>query len=64
VNENQRVENATAARDAAEAAGHPHPRGSRAGDLEAALMRYLAAEQYHEKAEETRADEQARKSER
>lgn len=64
MNENQRVENATAASEAAEAAGHPHPRGSRAGDLEAALMRYLAAEQYHEKAEEARADEQARKSER
>jgi hypothetical protein len=64
VNENQRVENATAASEAVEAAGHPRPRGSRAGDLEAALMRYLAAEQYHEKAEEARADEQARKSER
>lgn len=50
----QRNESAAAAREAAEAAGHPHARGSRAGDIEAGLMRYLAAEQYHEKVEETR----------
>jgi hypothetical protein len=67
VNDTQRIENAAAAREAAEAAGRPHARGSRAGDIEAGLMRYLAAEQYHEKVEETRAekgeDEKTGKSE-
>jgi hypothetical protein len=50
------MENAAAAKEAADAAGRPHARGSRAGDIEAGLMRYLAAEQYHEKVEETRAE--------
>lgn len=54
MNDFKRTENAAAAREAAEAAGHPHTRGSRAGDIEAGLMRYLAAEQYHEKVEETK----------
>ena len=48
------MENAAAAREAADAAGRPHARGSRADDIEAGLMRYLAAEQYHEKVEESR----------
>lgn len=48
------MENAAAAKEAADAAGRPHARGSRAADIDAGLMRYLAAEQYHEKAEETR----------
>lgn len=51
------MENAAAAKEAADAAGRPHARGSRAGDIEAGLMRYLAAEAYHEKVEETRAEE-------
>ena len=54
MNESRNIENAAAASEAAEAAGRPHPRGSRAGDVESALMRYLAAEQYHEKTEEAR----------
>jgi len=54
VNDFQKTENAAAARDAADAAGHPHPRGSRAGDIEAGMMRYLAAEAYHEKVAESR----------
>ena len=48
----QRIENAAAAQEAATAAGRPHARGSRAGDIEGGLMRYLAAEAYHEKAAE------------
>jgi len=52
MNDAQRIESARAAAEAAEAAGHPHARGSRAGDIEAGLMRYLAAEAYHEKAAE------------
>ena len=50
--DNQRIENAAAAREATDAAGHPHARGSRAADIEGGLMRYLAAEAYHEKAVE------------
>ena len=50
----ERIENAAAALEAAESAGRPHPRGARAGDIEAGLMRYLAAEAYHEKVEEDR----------
>lgn len=50
------MESAAAAKEAADAAGRPHARGARAGDIEAGLMRYLAAEAYHEKAEETRAE--------
>jgi len=53
----QRTETARAAAEAAETAGHPHARG-RAGDIEAGLMRYLAAEAYHEKAAETREADQ------
>lgn len=49
-----KIENAAAGKEAAEAAGRPHARSSRTGDIEAGLMRYLAAEQYHEKVEETR----------
>ena len=49
MNDVQRTENAAAA---AEAAGRPHARGSRAGDIEGGLMRYLAAEAYHEKVAE------------
>ncbi|HEX2893614.1 MAG TPA: hypothetical protein VHO29_06380 [Marmoricola sp.] len=48
----QRIENAATAKEATEAAGHPHARGSRAGDIEGGLMRYLAAEAYHEKVQE------------
>ena len=58
MNDYQKLENAAAAAEAAEAAGHPHPRGSRAGDIEAGLMRYLAAEAYHEKVEEQRAPDE------
>jgi hypothetical protein len=54
VNDVERIEKARAAADAAETAGHPHARGSRAGDIEAGLMRYLAAEAYHEKVAEER----------
>jgi hypothetical protein len=54
VNDYQKTENAAAAREAADAAGRPHARGSCAGDIESGLMRYLAAEAYHEKVEETR----------
>lgn len=50
--DNQRIENAAAAKEATEAAGHPHARGSRAADIEGGLMRYLAAEAYHEKVAE------------
>ena len=58
MNDNRRIENASAAREARDAAGRPHPRGARSGEIDAALMRYLAAEQYHEKVAETReADE-------
>jgi hypothetical protein len=53
VSDKQRIENAAAAREAAEAAGHPHARGSRAGDIEGGLMRYLAAEAYREKVAES-----------
>ena len=53
MNDVQRIETARAAAEAAETAGHPHARGSRAGDIDAGLMRYLAAEAYHEKAAET-----------
>ena len=56
------MENAAAAKEAADAAGRPHARGSRAGDIEAGLMRYLAAEAYHEKAEETRAQKPEKKA--
>ena len=58
MNDIQRTETARAAAEAAETAGHPHARGSRAGDIEAGLMRYLAAEAYHEKAAETREADQ------
>jgi len=54
VNDVQRIENAAAASEAREAVSRPHPGGSRAADIEAGLMRYLAAEQYHETVETTR----------
>lgn len=54
MNDYQSSENAATTRDAIESAGHPQTRGSRAGDIEAGLMRYLAAERYHEKVEEIR----------
>jgi hypothetical protein len=57
VTDYKRMENAAAAKEAADAVGRPHARGSRAGDIEAGLMRYLAAEQYHEKVEESRSEE-------
>ena len=50
----QRIEKEAAGREARAAVGS-YPRGSRAGDIDAALMRYLAAEEYHEKVEETQA---------
>jgi hypothetical protein len=53
VTDNQRIESAAAAKEATEAAGHPHARGSRAADIEGGLMRYLAAEAYHEKSAES-----------
>jgi hypothetical protein len=56
VNDFKGTENAATAKEARDAAGRAHPRGARAGDIEAAMMRYLAAEQYHEKVEETRED--------
>ena len=56
--DHKRMESAAAAKEAADAAGRPHARGARAGDIEAGLMRYLAAEQYHEKVEESRAEEE------
>ena len=54
MNDVQRIENAAAASEARDAVGRPRTRGSRAGDIEAGLILYLAAEQYHEKVEETR----------
>lgn len=46
----QRTESAAAAKEAAEHAGNPHTtRGSRAADIQGGMMRYLAAEAYHEK---------------
>jgi hypothetical protein len=56
VTDQQRIENAATAAEATEAAGHPHARGSRAGDIEGGLMRYLAAEAYHEKVVEDAED--------
>lgn len=50
----QRIENAAAAREATEASGREQGRGTRAHDIEGGLMRYLAAEAYHEKAVESR----------
>lgn len=52
MSDRERIENAATAQEAAEGAGHPHARGSRAGDIEGGLMRYLAAEAYHEKVAE------------
>jgi hypothetical protein len=63
VTDNQRIENAAAAKEATEAAGHPHARGSPAADIEGGLMRYLAAEAYHEKAAES-AEESASEKEK
>ena len=60
----QGMENARAAKEAADAAGRPHARGSRAGDIEAGLMRYLAAEAYHEKVEEIRAEKPGKEPEK
>jgi hypothetical protein len=57
VNDFKQAENAATGKDALDSAGRPHPRGARTGDIEAAMMRYLAAEQYHEKVEESREDE-------
>ena len=54
MNDIQGIENAATTTEARDAAGRAHPRGARTGDIEAAMMRYLAAEQYHEKVEETR----------
>ena len=48
------IEKAAASSEAAEAVGRRDPRGTRGGEVEAAMMRYLAAEQYHEKVEESR----------
>jgi hypothetical protein len=59
VNDFKGIENAATAKEARDAAGRAHPRGARAGDIQAAMMRYLAAEEYHEKVEETRAAEDA-----
>jgi hypothetical protein len=59
VNDFKGIENAATASEARDAAGRPHPRGARAGDIESAMMRYLAAEQYHEKVEESREAEEA-----
>jgi hypothetical protein len=63
VNDVQRIENARAAAEAADAAGHPHARGSRTGDIEAGLMRYLAAEAYHEKVAEERETDKSKPDE-
>ena len=51
--DHERIERQAAAGEARAAAG-TLPRGPHAGALDAALMRYLAAEEYHEKVEETR----------
>ena len=62
--DNQRIESAAAAKEATEAAGHPHARGSRAADIEGGLMRYLAAEAYHEKVAEDTEEKPQRKATR
>ena len=62
--DNQRIESAAAAKEATEAAGHPHARGSRAADIEGGLMRYLAAEAYHEKAAEGAEESEPKKAKR
>ena len=54
--DHERIEKQAAATEARGAAG-TLPRGSRAGALDAALTRYLAAEEYHEKVEETDGDD-------
>jgi hypothetical protein len=59
MSDRRKTENAAAANEAVAAAGRPHARGSRAGDIEEGLIRYLAAEQYHRKAEETREEDDA-----
>jgi hypothetical protein len=54
VNDYEKTEKAAAAGEAAEAVVH-RPQGSRAVDIKAGMIRYLAAEAYREKVEETRA---------
>lgn len=48
------AEKAAAAHEAREAVGHPQRHRGRAADVEAALMRYLATEEYHERVEKSR----------
>lgn len=50
VNGFEEVEKAAVAHEAREGLGRPHPHTSRAKDVEAALMRYLATEEYRESA--------------
>ncbi len=50
MNSFERVENAAAAHEAREAVGHPQRHRGRAGEVEAALIRYLATEEYRERA--------------
>jgi hypothetical protein len=54
VTDYQSQEKTAASREATEGVGNRDPRGVRGGEVGAALMRYLAAEQYHEKVEEDR----------
>lgn len=59
VSDYQKIEKAEVAREARDAAGRPRARSSKADILDAALMRYLAAEEYHEHIEEKRGSEDA-----
>jgi hypothetical protein len=56
VNENELVEKAAAAHEATSTAVH-RQQGSRAAEIESGLIRYLAAEAYHEHVQETRENE-------
>jgi hypothetical protein len=53
----QRAENAAAAQQARDAAGHPHTAGTQARLVDAALRRYLAAETYREEQHADRPDD-------
>jgi hypothetical protein len=54
VNDYQKTEKAAANREAVGFAGRPHPRAFNAEAVDAALIRYLAAQEYHEHVVESR----------
>jgi len=53
MSDHERIEKQATSREALAGAG-THPRSSSGAAIDAALMRYLAAEEYHEKVEEDR----------